>query len=672
MAKPPIRRELSLPRQLPPIGPMNSLLGATLLADTDDEVIGKTLNNTYAVERIIGEGAMGRVYQARHTRIAQKHVAVKMMRPEYARNADVLARFQREVETAASISHPNVVAVFDVDRTQHGIPYLVSEYLEGLDLGRHLKQQKKLGLATSVHIACQLCEGLRGAHQCGVIHRDLKPHNVFLVGDFVAGVPEFPFVKILDFGLSKFMDAPPGQMITEAGIVMGTPSFMPPEQAQGLGPKVDLRADVYGVGALLYTCLTGRLPFDEETPQATVLAVIGTEPPRPRELDPTIPEPVELVILRAMAKDPSLRYQDMTELLKALRPLAAGQEVRREIGSPRTVERLTRVHAAMLASIATLALAAVAIPAGLRWQTKRTGVERSGTVTLSGAAASLMLANQARSATVASSSPSASPQAPSPPESAASNAPSASPQASTHPESAAPPIAPAPSKRDALLAPAPTPELASESELLAARAAGKAGWLALAEQYPTDARVLRALVFAHASLAAELGDAMLVAQRLFQVAPDEAKGRDLQYIVQRAAETRGSTAELAWKMLAGEMGTYGPDVLYSITLARPKLAERARQLLHDGEVRQRISPALAIAQDLRTAPTCAQRLPLLERAIEVGDKRALAVLAGLSTRTKRGCGRNKRSSCPPTCPEEAARFRDAVTRLALRLSGEHK
>src|SRR5512145_2499023 len=123
---------------------VDSWQGATILASAEDELVGKTLNDTYAVERLLGEGGMGRVYLARHTRIQQKRVAVKVLHREFVRNAEILARFQREAETAASISHPNVVAVYDVDCTPHGLPYLVSEYLEGIDLGQYLKQEKTL------------------------------------------------------------------------------------------------------------------------------------------------------------------------------------------------------------------------------------------------------------------------------------------------------------------------------------------------------------------------------------------------------------------------------------------------------------------------------------------------------------------------------------------------
>jgi serine/threonine-protein kinase len=776
---------------------VDSWQGAVIVADAEDEVVGKTLNNTYSVERIVGEGAMGRVYQARHTRIAQKCVAVKVLRPEHLRNAEVLARFQREAETAASICHPNVVAVYDVDRTPQGLSYLVTEYLEGLDLGQHLKQQKKLGLPTAVHIARQMCEGLGAAHRCGVIHRDLKPSNIFLVGDFAGSVPELPFIKILDFGLSKFMDAPVGELVTETGIIMGTPAFMPPEQAQG--QHADLRADIYGVGALLYICLTGRLPFDEATPQATVLAVIGTEPPRPRALAPSIPEYAELVIQRAMAKLPAARYPDMAALLDALEPLVEDEHVchevwssrprprasfdaqferaetarpqlvlflclapvlllgsaavavagieqttgwsltRRELGlllacgaavaitptvlavlrirrlvwenTNRVLELLSRVRIAVftavatyglawfgsrvfdgvvlrlmgkpvrvnlswpgwdfllpliavgagvvallreralseklsgrrralvvtLASVATLSLVAVAIPVGLRWQAQQARAARARAAeTHSSVVRSISLRE---------------------PESPASSAISASaaPKESVSPAASSLPT-----------------QLASEEELRMARGQGVDGWLPLADRYPTDARVLRALVWAYANHAAGLGDAMMVARRLLHVAPEEAKSGGIRYLVQRAAETRGAPAELAWQMMAEEMGIYGPDMLYRLTLTKPKLAQRAEQLLGDAAVHQRLSPALAVAHELRSASSCPARLTLLERAIEVGDNRALAVLAGLSTGTARGCGKNKRKPCLPACPEQVDQFRAAIVKLSQRLMASSK
>ena len=286
------------------------------VSDSGDDLIGTTLNSTYAVERLLGEGGMGRVYLAQHTRITQKRVAVKVLHNEFAGSSQVLARFQREAEAAASISHPNVVTVLDVDVTPRGMPYLVCEYLEGVDLSDHLKEVKRLDVVDAVSITRQLCRGLAAAHARGVIHRDLKPPNVFLVGDFSKGAPPKLFAKVLDFGLSRFHASEGEQNLTKTGFIMGTPTYMAPEQARG--QRVDQRADVYGLGTILYTVLTGRAPFDEETPQATILAVLNSEPPRPRSLVSSIPPHLELVIERAMAKNPDNRYPDMAAFEAAL------------------------------------------------------------------------------------------------------------------------------------------------------------------------------------------------------------------------------------------------------------------------------------------------------------------------------------------------------------------
>jgi serine/threonine protein kinase len=284
--------------------------------ESGNELVGTTLNGTYVVERLLGAGGMGQVFLARHTRIAQKRVAIKVLHRELTGDEQVRARFQREAEAAAAISHPNVVTVLDVDITPRGMPYLVCEYLEGVDLAEHLKEVQRLDVPDALSVTRQLCRGLAAAHARGVIHRDLKPPNVFLVGDFTKGAPPRLFAKLLDFGLSRFHEGSGSQSLTKTGFIMGTPGYMAPEQARGL--RVDQRADVYGVGAILYAMLTGRAPFQEESPQATILAVLASEPPRPRSLVPTIPAHIELVIERAMAKAPEQRYADMEAFERAL------------------------------------------------------------------------------------------------------------------------------------------------------------------------------------------------------------------------------------------------------------------------------------------------------------------------------------------------------------------
>jgi len=326
-----------------------------------DPLLGATLNDTYVVENLLGEGGMGRVYTARHTRISKKRYAVKVLRAEMADDANVLARFQREAEAAARITHPNVVGIYDVDKTSDGLPYLVYEHLEGMDLAEYVDTAGRVSTGTAIQICYNVCEALEAAHAVGVIHRDLKPQNIFLVGNFDQGVPRHPAVKVLDFGLSRFQDST--NTLTQTGMIMGTPSFMAPEQAKA--EKTDHRTDIYGVGAILYTLLTGRPPFDAETPRLTLLAVTSEDPPRPRSVNPNIPEHLELAIQRAMAKNPADRFQDVASLKHAIDPYADSirlEAPRRPLLSQLSVEEeADEVKTARPRLIVTLALAVVVL-----------------------------------------------------------------------------------------------------------------------------------------------------------------------------------------------------------------------------------------------------------------------------------------------------------------------
>jgi len=280
--------------------------------DGTDPLLGTTLGDAYQVVRMVGEGGMGRVYEARHTRLGNKRFAVKMLHAEYARQPDVVARFQREAEAASGIAHPNVVDVYDVHHTEDGRPYMVGEFLEGEEFGEFLDRIGKIPAGLAVHIARQICEALGAAHARGVVHRDMKPENVFLTGSL-----DHPTVKVIDFGISKVGDAA-GTALTRTGMIMGTPSYMAPEQARG--ERVDHRADVYAVGGILYRSLTGKKPFDSDDPSATLTRVLTEEPQRPRTLEPSIPQALELVIQRAMAKKPQDRQASMSELEADLLP----------------------------------------------------------------------------------------------------------------------------------------------------------------------------------------------------------------------------------------------------------------------------------------------------------------------------------------------------------------
>jgi len=275
-----------------------------------DPLLGSILGSTYQITRVLGEGGMGKVYEAKHLRLASRRFAVKVLHAEYARHNDVLSRFQREAEAAASITHTHVLEVFDVARTDDGRPYIVGEFLEGEDFHEFLEKVGRVDVPTAVAITRQLCGALQAAHDAGIVHRDLKPENVYVVRDrMLFGGKNAPFVKILDFGISKIEGKETN--LTRTGMIMGTPNYMAPEQARG--EKVDHRADVYALGAILYRMLTGKRAFEGTDAGAVITAVLNDDPRRPRSVEPSIPESIEIVIQKSMAKDKTERYQSMRE-----------------------------------------------------------------------------------------------------------------------------------------------------------------------------------------------------------------------------------------------------------------------------------------------------------------------------------------------------------------------
>ncbi len=281
-------------------------------ATDPDPLLGTTLAETYILDRVLGEGAMGRVYLARHTRITAKRFAIKVLHQQYAEHEEALARFKQEAEAAALISSPHVVGVQDYGRTPDRRPFLVTDFLVGEELADRLDRVGQLPVGETVRIVRQICAGLAVAHANSIIHRDVKPENVFLVGaddDLTA--------KLLDFGISRFRDDR-GKALTQVGTALGTPDFMAPEQARGL--TVDHRTDIYAVGVLLYAALTGVMPFERDQPQETLLALLTEEAPAPRLIDPSIPEPLEQIIQKAMAKEADDRYPWIVQLSQALAP----------------------------------------------------------------------------------------------------------------------------------------------------------------------------------------------------------------------------------------------------------------------------------------------------------------------------------------------------------------
>ncbi len=263
---------------------------------------------------------MGTVYTASHVEI-DKLVAVKVLHPVYSRMPDVVSRFRQEARAASRIGHPHIVEVFDSGTTSDGSVYFVMEYLEGMDLGKVLDEEKRLAVDRAIQIARQICEAVGAAHDAGIIHRDLKPENIFLISR--DGDPDF--VKVLDFGIAKNieLEETSRQRLTNPGMAMGTPEYMAPEQAAGL--PTDHRVDIYAAGAILYEMVVGNAPHAGANLMA-VLSRKATEPVAPpREVRPDLPESLERLILWALRFDPGERPQSMAQMVYELTKLTRGR-----------------------------------------------------------------------------------------------------------------------------------------------------------------------------------------------------------------------------------------------------------------------------------------------------------------------------------------------------------
>ncbi|QQR45366.1 serine/threonine protein kinase [Myxococcus xanthus] len=283
---------------------------------------GSTLGN-YQLEQLLGEGSMGRVFQARHTRLGRQ-VALKVLRPEHARDGGFVRRFFQEARTVNQINHEHIVEIFDfVDESATGgHVYCVMELLRGQSLSS-LAQAEPLTLARIQRFVVQVCAALGAAHQVGVVHRDVKPDNLFVIHR--AGQPDF--VKVLDFGVAKLLTAEGGTTGTVDGTIIGTPAYMAPEQAAGL--PVDARSDIYAVGNILYELISGKPPFQAPAFGHLVVQIITQPPPPlPSHLPSGEPVPPQLaeLVMRCLSKEPEARPQSLTEVTTSLLLLPASAQ----------------------------------------------------------------------------------------------------------------------------------------------------------------------------------------------------------------------------------------------------------------------------------------------------------------------------------------------------------
>ncbi len=280
-----------------------------------DPLVGKVLEDRYQILAPLGAGGVGAVYRAKRLRI-EKIFAVKFLRGEFANDPEFLQRFEREAVAMSRLSHLNCVSLVDFG-VAFGMPYIVMELFEGGSLADEVVKGR-LDVARAIRIARQILAGLAHAHALGIVHRDLKPANVMLV--HMEGIREH--VKILDFGFAKMLEADGASTLTASGIVLGSPSYMAPEQARG--GTIDHRVDLYALSVILFEMVTGTRPFVADDPLEVMRMQVGRAPPRPREVAPAakIPPRLEAAILRGLAKTPGERFKSADEFLAAIEAAA--------------------------------------------------------------------------------------------------------------------------------------------------------------------------------------------------------------------------------------------------------------------------------------------------------------------------------------------------------------
>src|ERR671910_2148928 len=303
------------------------------------------IDGRYRVLNRLGSGGMADVYEAEDTQLGRR-VALKLLYRRFAEDAEFVERFRREASSAAGLSHPNVVQVFDRGEW-NGTYYIAMELLQGRNLKEVVRDHGALDPALAVDIVLQILRAARFAHQRGVIHRDIKPHNVI--------VDQEGRAKVTDFGIAR---AGASDM-TETGSIMGTAQYLSPEQAQG--HPVDARADLYAVGVVLYELLCGVPPFDGDSPVTIALKQVSEEPVPPRLRNPAVPPGLDAVVLRALRKDPADRYQDADQFIAALESVLSGGYVETVAVAEDLVAELEEEDRRNWGRIAAIALVVLAL-----------------------------------------------------------------------------------------------------------------------------------------------------------------------------------------------------------------------------------------------------------------------------------------------------------------------
>jgi serine/threonine-protein kinase len=597
-------------------------------------LIGTTISERYKIERLLGEGGMGAVYQAEHT-LMRKRMAIKVLHPEMTRLPEVVARFEREAMAAAHIDHPHVVTATDFGKLEDGAFFLALEFVEGKSL-REVIAMGRLELGRALHIGRQIASALSRAHALKIVHRDLKPENVMLVerdGDH-------DFVKVLDFGIAKVQigeltsgdvsKAGPGQpVLTQAGMVYGTPEYMAPEQA--LGQAVDARADLYALGCIMYEMLCGVRPFDAESKVALLgMQVTAPVPPMATKApDANIPPDVEALVKRLLAKEASERLGEARELIEGITsvlnqlvaigrvdPVYAPPPPSRLGTNPGIISGFGPVPdlgTSVPNAPPSVARTAEGLLAGKAWMIAAGG----GLIGILVLVLTIVIVVKGTG-----------------PQTDAEGG-----VTSTKDDSGATVILP------------PTPVDQKIKEAIAQIEKGNNGsGIEVLEHLGPEAEgredVHRALFKAYTATDRPK-DAMREVGLLMKAKPDidllAAENITIRQEVRNTALLEGqpsankSAVDEAWSLLTGRLGPVGLDDLYDIAYGKSgmvpgyqKAQQRAQKEITRAD-RSKMSPALAVTVELHAAwNSCSAIKGLLDRAVEKGDERTLNILKSLS------------------------------------------
>jgi eukaryotic-like serine/threonine-protein kinase len=601
-------------------------------------LIGRVLSERYRIESLLGEGGMGAVYLAEHV-LMHKRLAVKVLHAEMTRMPEMVARFEREAMAAAHIEHPNVAAATDFGKLDNGAFFLVLEYIEGTSL-RDVIEKGPLATRRAFHVVHQIASALARAHALGIVHRDLKPENVMLVER--DGDPDF--VKVLDFGIAKVpvgelarrgASAEAGQVLTQLGMVYGTPEYMAPEQA--LGQEVDARADVYALGVILFEMLSGVRPFDADSKVALLGMKVTSDPPTiaSKNAAVRVPESVEAVVRRLLDKEAKNRFQDAREVLAALESCALGDGSDERsnlrvndtpLGRASSLGQATSPRARMspfaaradAETVAAEAASADTLPeraaiskawiAAAVFKFRELASHVPPIILVAGGGLLLLLIFIAGVALLRGPASSGG---------RAGGAPSAAQD--WFPAKVAPAVAPT-------------------DALAAATITGSAAVTELAERYPEDPAVWRALVRTYTNEKRGV-DAMRAVAKLVAVSERAVEDEDVEEAVKSAVQGPTESADAAFALLENGLGSKGPDLLFDLSTTRglaPRALARVKQTLVKPDVKARMSPALLLIVDFRAATGCEAKRALLSRAKEQGDARLLSSLRSLQA--PKGCG----------------------------------